>query len=106
MGIETLKAAMVECVDKLSRSVLSLRDVQYPLAQAETYRKEEEHLESFVDAIVSVETHKWSAKIQKAMYDAGERLKDRLVGLRAFRELTEGYPAGQRFAQAIGLEHL
>ncbi|KAK4132345.1 hypothetical protein BT67DRAFT_385720 [Trichocladium antarcticum] len=85
--IETLRTAMVERVENLSRT-------------------EEKHLQSFVDAIVSVETHKWSPKIQKAMYDAGERMKDRLVGLLAFRELTEDYPAGKGFAQAIGLERL
>lgn len=97
---------MVERVENLSRTVLSLRDAHPPLPPAEIRRQEEKHLQSFVDAIVSVETHKWSPKIQKAMYDAGERMKDRLVGLLAFRELTEDYPAGKGFAQAIGLERL
>lgn len=97
---------MVECVENLSWSVLTLQDARYPRSRAAARREEKEHLESFVDAIVAVETHKWSTMIQKAMYDAGERLKDRLTELPAFCNLTEGFPAGKGFARAIGLQHM
>ncbi|KAL2019813.1 hypothetical protein VTK56DRAFT_9164 [Thermocarpiscus australiensis] len=106
LGIDKLKASMVKCVEDCSWHVLSLRGADCPLSRAEAEREEEEHLKSFVDAMVSVETHNWSAKIQKAMYDAGERLRDRLMGLPAFREVAESFPAGRGFARAIGMGRL
>ncbi|KAL2256819.1 hypothetical protein VTK26DRAFT_1073 [Humicola hyalothermophila] len=99
LGVKTLKDMMVERIEALSWQIVALRGAHSPLPAAE----ERKHLESFVIAVVSVERRKWSAKIQKAMYDAGERLKYRLIELSSFRQFVEGFDAGKDFSRAIGL---
>lgn len=106
LGIDTLKASMVEHVEALSWHVLSLRDAWCPLVLAEADLEEEEHLMSFLDAVQVMERREWSPRMQKAIYDAGERLRDRLMELPAFRAFVEGVPTGRCFTRAIGLGRL
>ncbi|KAK3310723.1 uncharacterized protein B0T15DRAFT_489381 [Chaetomium strumarium] len=120
-GIQSLKSSMVKSVEDLTRHVLSLSEGDgsssacFHCAHCPYYRGDEDeeaddaelereaHLASFLDAVVCVEKHKWSAKIQKAVYDAGDRMKHRLVKLPAWREFVEKYPGGKNFARAIGV---
>ncbi|KAK4240825.1 hypothetical protein C8A03DRAFT_31101 [Achaetomium macrosporum] len=114
-GIQSLKESMIKCVEDLTRYVLSLsgRDggpsshcphcPYYREEEDEVELEREQHLASFLDAVVCVEEHKWSAKIQKAVYDAGDRMKHRLVKLPAWREFIDKYPGGKGFARAIGM---
>ncbi|KAL2134117.1 hypothetical protein VTI74DRAFT_940 [Chaetomium olivicolor] len=116
--IHALKTATVQHIDDLSRHVLTLSKphcshcpffavgASCPDQQDEenaAWEQEERHLNSFVHAVICVEEHRWSAKIQKAVYDAGERLRERLVGLPAFCEFTKLFPGGMGFARAIGV---
>lgn len=50
-----------------------------------------------------VESRKWNAKMQKVMYDTGERLGSQLKEDEGFREFVETFPTGKVFARAIGL---
>ncbi|SPQ18570.1 774c7837-8354-484d-a155-8d7aeba91e63 [Thermothielavioides terrestris] len=115
-GLEHLKAGMVRCVEELSRRVVALGDEPHcahcpyfraarrdSRAAAAAEWEAQQHLASFLDAVVSVEEHPWSARIQKAVYDAGDRMKTQLVRLPAFRDFVERYPGGKGFARAIGL---
>jgi hypothetical protein len=115
---------MIQSMEDLTRYVLSLslsesessspcfhcahcpyygRDEEDEEEEDDVEMERETHLASFLDAAVCVEKHKWSAKIQKAVYDAGDRMKHRLVKLPAWREFIEKYPGGKGFARAIGV---
>ncbi|KAJ4296149.1 hypothetical protein N0V88_004853 [Collariella sp. IMI 366227] len=115
-AITGLKNAMVQHFEDLSQRVLMTQNVHcshcpfFSTTSASSGSEEsgidweeERHLNSFVDAVVCVEEHHWSAKMQKAIYDAGERMRDKLVGLEAFCEFTKLFPGGKGFARAIGV---
>ncbi|KAL2166281.1 hypothetical protein VTG60DRAFT_2986 [Thermothelomyces hinnuleus] len=68
--------------------------------------EEKRHLASFLDAVRLVEARPWSARIVKAMYDAGDRMKANLARLPAFCEFVEKFPEGRNFARAIGAHRL
>jgi hypothetical protein len=100
---------MVQSVETLTRHVLSLPEshcLHCPLAQADADRQERQHLASFLDAVLVVEGQPWSAKMVKAMYDAGDKLKVRLRRLPEWGEFVERFETGRRFARAIGMYRL
>lgn len=100
---------MVKCVEDLSRHVLSLGEPHCshcPLSQIDVDWEEKKHLASFLDAVLFVEEQPWSAKIVKAMYDAGDCMKLRLMRLPAFQDFVGRFPVGRSFARAIGVDRL
>ncbi|KAK4157873.1 hypothetical protein C8A00DRAFT_11339 [Chaetomidium leptoderma] len=108
-GIDQLKLRMVKCVEELSYHVLSLAEAHCahcPLSRVDVDWEEGQHLASFLDAVLLVEGQPWSARIAKAMYDAGDRLKPRLVRLPAFCDFVERFLVGRNFARAIGVDVL
>jgi hypothetical protein len=99
---------MAARVEDLSRHVLALAAAHCahcPL-RADAEWEEQDHLASFLDAVVAAERHRWSARMQRALYDAGDRMKHRLVRLRAFGDFLERFPGGKGFVRAIGAEGL
>lgn len=97
--MKPLKDMMVGRIEALSWRMVALGGAYDPLPREEELM----HLESFVNAVVSVERHKWNAKIQKTIYDVGERLRYRLIELPSFCQFVERYDAGKHFSRAIGL---
>jgi hypothetical protein len=100
---------MVRCVENLARQVLALPEfhcAHCPLAHADADWEERQHLASFLDAVLVVEGQPWSVKMVKAMYDAGDRLKIRLMRLPGFGEFVERFAVGRNFARAIGVYRL
>jgi hypothetical protein len=101
---------MLASVESLSWHVLALAAGHHcahcKRSRAEAEWEEQQHLASFLDAVLVVEAQPWSACIVKAMYDAGDRMKERLVGLPAFGEFVERFPEGRGFARAIGVYRL
>ena len=100
---------MAACVEDLSRHVLALAGHHCPhcrLSWGEVEWEEKRHLASFLDAVLVVETQPWSAKMVKAMYDAGDRMKGRLVRMVEFRQFVEEFPEGRGFARAIGMHKI
>ncbi|KAK3300802.1 uncharacterized protein B0H64DRAFT_428781 [Chaetomium fimeti] len=107
--LDGLRLAMAACVEELSRHVLALAGHHCARCRVSRERvewEERQHLASFLDAVLVVETRPWSAKMVKAMYDAGDRMKARLVRLPAFREFVEKFPEGRGFARAIGVRKI
>ncbi|KAL2161620.1 hypothetical protein VTH06DRAFT_8182 [Thermothelomyces fergusii] len=107
--IDRLKRAMAAGVESLSQHVAALaaHHCQHcRLSRAEVDSEEKRHLESFVDAVRLMEAKPWSARIVKAMYDAGDRMKANLARLPAFCEFVEKSPEGKNFARAIGAHHV
>lgn len=97
---------MARCVEDLSWQVLALGEphcAHCPYFVAGAEWAAQQHLASFLDAVVQVDEHRWSARIQKAVYDAGDRMKALLVRLPAWRDFLERYPGGKGFARAIGV---
>ncbi|KAL2200090.1 hypothetical protein P885DRAFT_29857 [Corynascus similis CBS 632.67] len=111
LGIGRLQHGMAVCVEGLSRHVAALAVAHrcphcHPTRAKADQEEEGRHLASFLDAILVVEAHPWSARIVKAMYDAGDHMKARLARLPAFAEFVERSPQGKNFAKAIGAHHL
>jgi hypothetical protein len=105
-GLDNLQLDMVKCVENLARQVPTLTELHCAhcaLSREDIEWAEKQHLASFLDAVLVVEEQPWSAKIVKAMYDAGERMKHRLTRLPAFRDFVERFPVGKDFARAIGV---
>ncbi|KAH6650309.1 hypothetical protein F5144DRAFT_625370 [Chaetomium tenue] len=103
--LNDLKLGMAACVEELSRHVVAVAGhhcAHCRFSRGEVDWEEKQHLASFLDAVLVVETQPWSAKMVKAMYDAGDRMKARLLRLPAFRLFVEEFPEGMGFAQAIG----
>ncbi|AEO53846.1 hypothetical protein MYCTH_42529 [Thermothelomyces thermophilus ATCC 42464] len=108
-GIDRLRRGMTAGVESLSQHVAALAAHHCPhcrLSRAEVDSEEKRHLASFLDAVRLVEAQPWSARIVKAMYDAGDRMKANLARLPAFREFVEKFPEGRNFARAIGAHRL
>lgn len=108
-GIDRLRRGMTAGVESLSQHVAALAAHHCPhccLSKAEVDSEEKRHLASFLDAVRLVEAQPWSARIVKAMYDAGDRMKANLARLPAFREFVEKFPEGRNFARAIGAHRL
>jgi hypothetical protein len=104
--LDALKVGMAACVEALSRHVLALSGhhcAHCRLSWAEAEWEEKQHLASFLDAVLVVETQPWSARMVKAMYDAGDRMRGRLVRLVEWRQFVEEFPEGRGFARAIGV---
>jgi hypothetical protein len=102
--IEGLKQRALRDIEVMTSRLIFLymSNPNTPLwAKADT--EEKQHLRSFLNAVTAIQTaHKWSAKLQKAMYDAGEKIKHRLRDLPEFQDfVTRGF--GREFAIAIGL---
>ena len=100
---------MASCVEDLSWHILTLREAHCShclLSLLDVDSEEKKHLTSFLNAILVVEEQKWSAKMVKTMYDAGERMKTQLVRLPDFCEFAERYSVGRNFARAIGADRL
>ncbi|KAH6854183.1 hypothetical protein B0I37DRAFT_421533 [Chaetomium sp. MPI-CAGE-AT-0009] len=107
--LDALRLGMAACVEDLSRHVLALAGhhcARCRLSRAEAEWEEKQHLTSFLDAVLAVEARPWSAKMVKAMYDAGDRLKPRLLRLPAFRQFVDKIPEGRGFARAIGVRKI
>ncbi|KAK4128963.1 hypothetical protein N657DRAFT_48269 [Parathielavia appendiculata] len=109
-GMTRLKLSMIKCVDRLARHVLSLPEhhcSHCPLAQqADPDWEERQHLASLLRAVLVVEEQPWSAKMIKAVYDAGDRMKIRLMRLPEFCDFVERFAVGNNFARAIGMHRL
>jgi hypothetical protein len=108
-GINHLKASMVKSVEDLSWHIVTLRQYHCShclLSLRDVHRQETQHLTSFLHAIEAVEERKWSAKIVKVMYDAGDRMKAQLMRFPDFREFVERFAVGRNFARAIGAHRL
>jgi hypothetical protein len=106
-GIHPLTSQMVSCIEELSWHILTLREAHCShclLALLDVESEEKRHLTSFLSAVLAVEEHRWSARVVKTMYDAGERMKARLLGLPDFGEFAERYAVGRNFARAIGAD--
>ena len=100
---------MVAAVEDLSLHVMSLAGKHCShcvLTASDVKWEEKQHLTSFVHAVLAVEERKWSARIVKAMYDAGDRMKTRLIGLPDFCEFVERFSVGRNFGRAIGVHRL
>jgi hypothetical protein len=105
-AVEELKEMMLSEIHDLTKSILGIfgRDRQPLWQMEENYEKH--HLESFLLAIETMETcFGWRAKLQKAIYDAGERLAARLLELPAFQDFVNT-EMGKNFARAIGLRDI
>lgn len=61
---------------------------------------------SLLDAALFIEKQEWNAKMLKVLYNAGDRLKLRLVGWGAFEDFVRDFRYGERFAKAIGADRL
>lgn len=94
---------MVSRIDGLSKIVISIygkdRKPLWHIGETE----EKTHLRSFLRAVTETETKfDWRAKLQKALYDSGERMAARLLELPEFQEFV-ATEIGKNFSRAIGL---
>ncbi len=108
-GIQPLKNNMANCIEELSWHILTLREAHCShclLSLMDVGAEEKKNLMSFLHAILAVEEQRWSAKIVKTMYDAGERMKTQLMGLPEFCDFAGRYSVGRNFARAIGADRL
>ncbi|KAH6619497.1 hypothetical protein B0J18DRAFT_458493 [Chaetomium sp. MPI-SDFR-AT-0129] len=102
-----LKRAMISNFEGLTDHVLALskhRCWHCGPAAAEADGEEIQHLMSFLDAALFMEKQEWNAKMLKVIYDAGDKLKERLMGWGAFEDFVRDFAVGARFAKAIGAD--
>lgn len=97
---------MVTRIEQLSKYVISIYGKDRKPLWEPGESEEKSHVRSFLRAVEAAETEfDWRAKLQKALYDAGDRMAARLLELPEFYDFAET-EMGESFARAIGLRDI